>query len=148
MYSVRDLASFLGLESSANIHNIVVGGCNLEGEINAREWRRHFKNATNIVHVPQGEPGYQPMFWQVFFLPSDRFAPVYERAQRTEDGSIDYHLENRPSTDSIRMEPYVAELFKPGSSKPYRTQLAGRELLRPSSSSGNFFANRPVRDLP
>lgn len=133
LFSPRDLAHFLGPKRSAAIHNIVVGGCNLWGEFDNEAWRRHFITATNIVHVSEGDPGYQPMLMQLFFLPSSQIEPVYERASYARDGSIEYYLESQASgpKGGLRMEPYVADLFEPGSAEPYRRQVAGRELFLP-----------------
>ncbi len=51
-FSAADFAKVLGRDKVANVHNIVIAGCNEQGLFRSRgEWRRHFANATNIIHV-------------------------------------------------------------------------------------------------
>lgn len=129
-YSPRDFARVLGPDSAAAIHNIVIAGCNEEGRFRAREWRRHFVNATNITYMTPGKLGYKPMFYQAIVTPSSEIQPLYGREQRASD-RIECRIEREPSPGAEPLGAYIAELYLPGARRPYRTQLAGRELLDP-----------------
>lgn len=129
VFSVADVARLLGPAGAARIHNILLSACDLEGAFRAAEWRRHFPNATNIMHAPAGQAGYQPLFFQVFFTDSGGIQPLYERACKTPGGRTHYDLGAVPGRGAKKLTPYLAELFLPGADRPFRIQTAGRELL-------------------
>jgi hypothetical protein len=133
-FTARDLAAFLGPEASAQVHNVLLAGCDLRGGFNTREWRENFVNATNIMHAPAGDAGYQPMFLQVLFSDSKQIQPIYETPVRNASGKKVFFLESQPSIRATRLSPYVADLFRPGEAGAFRRQQAGRELLAPVSS--------------
>lgn len=130
MFSAADLAAALGLAAS-EIHNIVLSGCNKESALSAVELRKYFVNATNIVHAPAGQLGYQPMFFQALFNVSTEVHPLYETPRANKRGEIEYTVDYTRRSKSKVLLPYIAELFKPGKAEPYRIQTAGRELLDP-----------------
>lgn len=134
-YSAEDLARVLGPAQAATIHNIVSAGCDVESSFSAVELRSHFVNATNIVHVPAGQPGSQPMFIQAIVNHSSENQPVYESAIPTGPRSAGYRITRAPAADARRLTPFVAELFRPGEREPFRVQPAGRELLDPLSTA-------------
>lgn len=134
-YSARDLAMVIGPERAAQIHNILIAACNAEGAFDAAELRRHFVNATNITHAAAGELGYQPMFLQTFLAESDNIRPLYEVAHRGAMGAREYLITAQPRERATRFAPYIAELFEPGAKRPFRRQIAGRELLDPSGAT-------------
>jgi hypothetical protein len=136
-YSAPDIARVLGPAQAASIHNIVSGGCDREGTFSATELRRHFVNATNIVHVPAGQPGVQPMYFEAIVNRSSENKPFYEAAIPTGPRSTGYTITSAPSDHARRLAPYVAELFRPGEREPFRVQPAGRELLEPSFPAGS-----------
>jgi hypothetical protein len=127
-FGVADVALVLG-SAAEQIHNVILSGCNTEGAFSAQEVRRYFVNATNITHMPGGEMGYQTMFRQALTCNSWTINPVYEQRAKTASGQVEYVLESNPSPQATKMSPYIAELFAPGEVVPFRTQLAGRELL-------------------
>lgn len=131
-YSPRDLAVVIGTANSPLIHNIVLAACNAEGALSARELRKHFPNATNIVHSPPGELGYQAMFVQAMVNGSWNIEPLYESREQNEKGQFEYVTGPAPAANAKRFAPYIAELFKPGHEEPFRVQRAGRELLDPN----------------
>lgn len=130
-FSVQDLARLLGPENAKQIHNIVLAGCDPDRSFDSQELRKHFINATNITHTVAGEMGYQSMFLQALFSDSADIRPLYESAKRNPQGKMEYHLNKAPAGNAVKLTPYLAELFRPGETKPFRTQVAGRELLEP-----------------
>ena len=130
-YSPADLARVLGDSAVSNIHNIVLSACNAEGALSTKEILKAFPNATNVIHSAAGELGYQAMFLQALVNHSSKVKPVYEWAERNERGELEYLTGPAPYRNSKRFAPYVAELFTPGSTKPFAVQRAGRELLEP-----------------
>ena len=136
-FSIGDLAGLLG-SKAASIQNIVVAGCDLENAFDAQEMRLYFPNATNITHVVSGQPGYQPMFLQAIFSPSQSIETLYEMAERNPNGATQYRITAKPTGRAVKLSPYIAELFRPGVRQPYRSQIAGRELLQPLPTSTTF----------
>ncbi|HXG48355.1 MAG TPA: hypothetical protein VNO52_12075 [Methylomirabilota bacterium] len=132
LYSARDLARTLG-PAATNIHNIVVGACNVEGHLDLSELRRHFINATNIVHLPAGKLGFKPLFYAAIVNPASANTGQYAIPTLTAGGWTAYHLSKEPASGALRTSPYVATLFHPGQATPFRVQIAGRELLEPAS---------------
>ena len=128
-FSAADLAHIVGPSSAPQIHNIILSGCNAEGAFKCNDLRKYFVNATNIVHMPAGQLGYQSMFLQVLTNPSAVIQPLYETRTRDSQGKATYYLGRTFSLKATRLSPYVAELFNPGQNRPFRTQIAGRELL-------------------
>src|SRR5882724_5656927 len=63
-FSPGDLAQVIGAKEAANIHNVVLAGCNVEGRFRSSEVRRHFPNATNITYMTPGELAFKPMYYQ------------------------------------------------------------------------------------
>jgi hypothetical protein len=133
LFSARDLAQLLGPTAAGEIHNIVLAACNAEGALSATEFRKYFVNATNVTHCPAGQLGYQAMFLQAFLSPSTHIEPLYEVVRKNSLGAVAYEIENAPSPQATKLSPYVAELFLPDASKPFRTAVAGREILVPTS---------------
>jgi hypothetical protein len=130
-YSMADLAGIMGKSAVSNINNIVLSACNTEGALNAKEIRKSFPNATNIVHCAAGELGYQAMFFQALVNHSSKVKPIYEWAERNDRGEIQYLTAPVPNRNAKRFAPYVAELYTPNGTKPFSVQRAGRELLDP-----------------
>ena len=130
-FSAADLAAVLGSANAGRVHNILLSACDADASFDARELRRYFVNATNIVHIPRGKSGYQSMFFQVLTSHSSTIKPVYEICSKNRAGKLEYFMQNTPSTNATEFSPYIAELFKPGKFDSYRTQIAGRELLLP-----------------
>jgi hypothetical protein len=133
-FSVRDVASVLGKETAATIHNIVIAGCNEEGQFRSSEWRRHFVNATNITYMTPGKLSFKPMFYQAIVTRSSEIKPFYGTMRQGAEG-IDWDIEPTPSPHSEALGVYVADLYLPGARKPYLTRQAGRELLEPGRAS-------------
>jgi hypothetical protein len=130
-FSARDLAQLVGPEAACRIHNIVVAGCNAAGAFDPGELRKNFIHATNVTHCPAGQLGYQAMFHQALLVPSARVQPLHETVQKARGGQTQYFLGSKSGRHTRPLDPYVAELFLPGAGKPFRTQVAGRELLDP-----------------
>jgi hypothetical protein len=118
--------------NATQIHNIVLSSCNAEGAFSTSEIRKHFPNATNIMHSAAGELGYQSMFRQVLTSPSWTIEPTYETCIKGRSGKLEYLVGNNPSPKAIRFAPYIAELFVGEALTPFKVQIAGRELLAPS----------------
>src|SRR5262249_42119946 len=123
-------------ESAANIHNIVLAGCNEEKRFRSEEFRRYFVNATNITYMTPGELGFKPMYYQAIVLPSSEIKPLYGKVRRTAQGEVECEIMAGPARGAKRLGAYVADLYYPGAAKPYRTQPAGRELLEPPAAPG------------
>lgn len=128
-YSARDLASFLGSQAASTIHIVLLGGCDDHQTFELREWREAFPNATNIIHASPGRAGYQPMLLQVLFCPSSRIKPLFQTEEINERGETEYYLTGRRTPGATRLSPYLADLFLPGQFRPFRRQIAGRELF-------------------
>jgi hypothetical protein len=129
-FSARDVASILGKETAATIHNIVIAGCNEDGQFRSSEWRRHFVNATNITYMTPGKLSFKPMFYQAIVSRSTDIRPCFGKLRRVGE-RIDCDIEQAASPGTEELGAYVADLYLPGGRKPYRTQRAGRELLEP-----------------
>ena len=130
-FSAADIANTIGRKAVKRIHNIVLAGCNREHTFDANELRKLFPNATNIIHMTAGEAGYQPMFLQIFLTESANIRPIYQVVRRTPTGSSHFDIVKAPAPAATRLSPYIAELFTAGNPEPFRTQVAGRELLDP-----------------
>jgi len=128
-YSVRDLFTVLGPAAAAQIHNICVSGCNVEGAFNAGDLRTYFPNATNITHMAAGQSGFESMFIQALTLHSGNVRPLFETRQRNAAGQPAYSLDYTFTSDARRLPPYEAELFVRSAKRPFKVQVAGRELL-------------------
>jgi hypothetical protein len=122
----------LGAAGAGTVHNLIFSGCNAEGAFSSKELRRYFVNATNIVHMASGELGYQSMFRQLLSTPSWNIQPAYETCARGRSGKLEYFTGPASTPKATRLNPYIADLFEAGATRPYRTQTAGRELLAPS----------------
>ena len=130
-YSAQDLARVLGPESAARIHNIVLAGCNEDGRLRSREFRRHFVNATNITYMTPGKLAFKPMFYQAITTPSPEIRPLYGKLRKTSSNRTESSISVSPSAGAETLGAYIADLYLPGARKPFRTQPAGRELLEP-----------------
>lgn len=130
-YSAKDLATVLGAESAAGIHNLVLAGCNVEGRIRSQEFRRYFINATNITYMTPGKLAFKPMFFQAITLPSSEIRRLYGKIRTTFSTRTESTISTVASAGTEPLGMYVADLYLPGARKPYRTQKAGRELLEP-----------------
>ena len=124
-FTLRDLATAIGADNVDKIHNVIISACNTESAFNPKDVRKYFPNATNIIHSAPGEAGYQEMLFQVLLADSADVETVYQT--RDADGEFDFT--NHPVPGATKLSPYIATLFRPGKSEPYRTQKAGRELL-------------------
>jgi len=134
-FSPADLARIVGKAHAAGIHNILIAGCNAEGSLSPAEFREYFVNATNVTYMPGGELGYQPMFLQAALSHSSNIRSLFETSRTNQLGEVEYHLGKNPAPKATRLSPYVAALFRPGATKPFRTQTAGREILQPPKPS-------------
>jgi hypothetical protein len=129
-FSARDLAEVVG-SAAGDIHNIFVGGCDIESSFDPQELRKYFVNATNIVHTVAGENGFKPMFYSAIVNPSWANTALYATRGLKRNGDLGCHLSKTPAADACIVNPYFATLFRPGESEPYRKQVAGRELIEP-----------------
>ncbi len=130
-YSAKDLATVLGPEYTARIHNIVLAGCNAEGRLRSREFRRHFVNATNITYMTPGKLAFKPMYYQAITLPSSEIRPLYGKLRTTASKRVESSINVTAFEGSEKLGAYVADLYLPKARKPFCTQQAGRELLQP-----------------
>ena len=135
-FSARDLATVLGPEASAEIHNIVLAGCNEEGRLRSQEYRPHFVNATNITYMTAGKLAFKPMFYQAITLPSWENRQLHGKTWTATSTRTESSISTVPLEGTEPLGMYVADLYLPGAAKPYRTQKAGRELLEPGLNSG------------
>ncbi len=130
-FSSGDLATVLGPETAATIHNILLAGCNDEGRIRSEEIRRYFVNATNVTYMAPGELAFKPMFYQAIVLPSRDIKQLYGKIRKARGGQVECVIADGPVRGAKPLGAYVADLYCPGARTPYRTQRAGRELLEP-----------------
>ena len=137
---MRDLATILGRQHAASIHNVYIAACDLEGRVSAAEIRKHFPNATNIVHAQRGKAGYQPMFYDAIVNHSSQIEPLYETQITTAEGQIEFEVSTEPKAGARKLFPYIAEVFVGDGTEPSETRIAGRELL---DSSGLSRRKRP-----
>jgi hypothetical protein len=131
-YSIRDVARILG-SSAAEIHNIVVAGCNEAGALDPSAFRRYFVNATNITYMAAGQRSYKPQFYLLLTQHSEDLESLYERVISSEGQRVRSEIGRTPVEGSRPLGWYVADLFRPGEGKPFRRQRAGRELLDPET---------------
>jgi hypothetical protein len=130
-YSIRDIARVIGPEAAATIHNLVVAGCNEGGALKSSDFRRYFVNATNITFMASGYLAYKPTFFQVLTRHSEAIEPLYGYPVADRTGPAKMEISRQCEAGAVLLGTYVADLYQPGASKPYRRQLAGRELLEP-----------------
>jgi len=71
------------------------------------------------------------MFFQAVLAQSVHVETLYEVSRRNASGRTEVSLSSQPSGKARKLSPYVAELFLPGATNPFREQIAGRELLEP-----------------
>ncbi|MDB6030603.1 MAG: hypothetical protein JWM16_941 [Verrucomicrobiales bacterium] len=135
VFSAQDIARMLGPEKVASIHNVVISSCDLESCFSAPEIKKWFPNAVTIIHTPRGQAGYQPMFYSALVNPSSEVQPLYETKIQRNSNTPGYHISSVPAAGAKKLNPYMAELYLPGAQKPYRTQIAGRELLEQAKPS-------------
>ena len=128
VFYVEDFARLLGPTNAAQIHNLVLSACNIEGALDLRALRAAFVNVTNVIHMPAGAAGYQPMLFQALLSESSRIETLYELPVKQDDGSIEYEISSRATRGAKKLSPYIASIFTPGETRP-RVQVAGRELL-------------------
>ena len=128
-FSAEDLARLVGSANVPKIHNILIGGCNENSAFSPGELRTYFVHATNITHMADGERGYQTMFLQAIAGRSDQIETLYETAVSTPGGRLEYQIGNKPVPGSIKLSPYIADLFLPGATTPFQTRIAGRDIL-------------------
>jgi hypothetical protein len=124
-FFIQDIAAAVGTHNAPKIHNIIISGCNIDSSFSAKEIRKYFPNATNIIHSAPGQAGYQEMLFQLLLSDSSQIETLYQ----SRDSDDELEMTNHPLPGSKRMAPYVASLFLPGKLEPYRRQKAGRELL-------------------
>lgn len=138
-FSAADFATVLGPTNAAQIHNIVLAGCNEAGRFRSSEFRRHFPNATNITYMSPGELSFKPMFYQAITVPSEEIKPLFGKLRRREGGRFETEITHAPAAGAKQLGSFVADLYLPGAEKPFRTRKAGRELLDPvARSSGSL----------
>lgn len=125
-FAIADIAAAIGADNIGKIHNLVISACNTDSSFDATEVRKHFPNATNIIHSAPGQAGYQEMLFQMLLADSSQIETLY---QSRGDDDDDFEITNHPVRGSKKLSPYIATLFQAGKAKPYRTQKAGRELL-------------------
>ena len=124
-FLIEDIAAAVGASNIPKIHNVVISGCNTDSSFNAGDIRKHFPNATNIIHSAPGQAGYQEMLFQLLLADSEQIETLYQ----TRAGDEEFEITNRPVRGCKKMTPYIATLFRPGQREPYRKQKAGRQLL-------------------
>lgn len=146
-FSAQDLATVLGPEKAATIHNIVLAGCNEEGRLRSSEFRRHFLNATNITYMEPGKLAFKPMFYQAIVLPSAEIKPLYGKPRRVSADRIECDIVDEPRRGTRALGSYIADLYLPGGRKPYQTRKAGRELLEPPRVTTVASRTDEARDL-
>jgi len=127
-FSAADLAHVLGDKAAAQIHNIMIAGCNREDAFEARELRRYFVNATNITHSLGGKEGYEMVFRHTLTHASSDIRLLYSSAGNFKLRGVSVAARAR----KLGFAPYLSELFRHGEQFAYATQIAGRELLEPS----------------
>jgi hypothetical protein len=144
-YAIADIARVLG-PAAADIHNIVIAGCNESGALRSAAFRKYFVNATNVIFMAAGQLAYKPIFFATLSQHSEDVAVLYGRPVADAERPGRMEIFRSRVDGSVPLGGYLADLYLPGGSKPYRRQRAGRELLEPeyltpASDSGN---PRPV----
>lgn len=140
-FSAKDFAVLLGPTESAKVHNILLAGCNEDASLRPAEFRKHFVNATNITYMTPGKLAYKPMFYQAVTERSAAIRPLYGKLQRTSSETVKSSISATPSADAEPLGYFIADLYLPGATKPFRTQRAGRELLDPTIAQGEMSAS-------
>lgn len=139
-YSAKDLATVLG-NAAAEIHNIVLTGCNSEGRLRSQEFRKYFINATNITYMTAGELAFKPMLLQALSRNSAEIQPLHGRIRTVSAHRTEAIISGAAAPGFTPLGRYVADLYLPGARKPFRRQTAGRELLVPSPSADRVAIN-------
>ncbi len=132
-FSAQDLARVLGPAECAKIHNLVIAGCNSDNLFSSQELKRYFVNATNIIHAAPGKEPYEFVLCHTLIYQSRDVKFLYDTPHTFKVGN--FGERNTFARKSKGLAPYVAELFRPGETRPFKIQIAGRELLDPSGSS-------------
>lgn len=140
-YSARDFAALLGPTEAAKIHNILLAGCNEDASLRPAEFRKHFINATNITYMMPGKLAYKPMFYQAITEPSSAIRLLYGKTTLRSGEITKASISVTPSEGAKPLGHFIADLFLPGATKPFRTQRAGRELLDPATLAPQMSAS-------
>jgi hypothetical protein len=127
-YSTADFAEIIGPIAAAEIHNVVVAGCNVENAFDAAEIRRYFVNATNVTHTPGGKNGFELVFRHSLLQPSSAIRLLYSSDTAQLSAGFE-DVDPAPAVRKVGFTPYVALLYRPGATAPYAQRIAGRELL-------------------
>jgi hypothetical protein len=142
-FSAEDLASVLG-PAAREIHNIVIAGCDTEGIFDPNALRRWFVNATNITHAPREKLASETAFVNALIYRSRDIKFLFGMPDSFVVGRFDHRPAKKPTTPS----PYIADLYWPNGTKPFRTQIAGRELLKPEESAPALTLTVPWPNFP
>jgi hypothetical protein len=130
-FSIRDVVRIMGRRAADSIHNVIIAGCNEAGALKTTELRRHFVNATNITYMTPGHLAYKPSFYQTLIRHSQDIEPLYGQQITAQTGQTKMEISRQRGPGSVLLGTYMADLYTPGANRPYRRQLAGRELLEP-----------------
>jgi hypothetical protein len=141
-FSIRDVSNVMGSHASAQIHNVIVSGCNLGGSLKAADVRRCFPQATNVTYMAAGKLAYKPIFYQFLTEHSRDIRPLYGQVFEHE-GTTRADITRQPVRGAEPLGIYVADLFVPGTISAFRRQTAGRELLDPSFRPSDPFTANP-----
>jgi hypothetical protein len=142
-FSAEDLASILG-PAARDIHNIVIAGCDTEGVFDPKALRRWFVNATNITHAPPEKLASETAFVNALIYRSRDIKFLVAMPDSFTVGRFDSRPASKPTTPT----PYIANLYRPNASKPFRTQIAGRELLKPEEANRALTLTVPWPNFP
>jgi hypothetical protein len=142
-YSAKDLATVLG-PAAKQIDNIIIAGCNTEGAFNPEELRRWFVNATNVTYAPPQKLASETAFKNALIYRSRDIKFLFAMPDGFKVGRFD----NSPVEKATSPTPYIASLYLPHAKKPFRTEIAGRELLRPDETDPGLTLTVPWPDFP
>src|SRR4051812_38115873 len=127
-FSGRDIARALGPAKANSINNLIIAGCDFESSFSAAELRQQFPNATNIIHSLPGKNAHEQLFRHALLYSSRDVKTLYDMPDRFAVGDFSDKWKRK------KIRPYVAELFRPMETSPYKIQTAGRELLEKGNS--------------
>lgn len=142
-FSVKDLASVLG-PAATQIHNLVIAGCDTEGVFDPKTLRRWFVNATNITHAPREKLAFETAFINALIYRSRDIKFLFAMPDSFVVGQFDARPASKPTTPT----PYIADLYRSNAKKPFRTQIAGRELLKPEEATPALTLTVPWPNFP
>jgi len=133
-FFIEDIAAAVGADNVPKIHNLIISACNTDSSFSAKEVRKCFPNATNIIHSAAGQAGYQEMVFQVLLADSSQIETLYQSRAADDD---DFEIGNRPLPGCKKCRLTSLRSFAPAKSSLTANKKPGANCSPKSRSQSN-----------